>query len=87
MGESERPKWRLHIMDQSWADGRLTERFREFSKRRDLGLDFPNRSEILQAPRQLRCRYAGQILERYGHYNTQSHGFVTWDLAVRRLTA
>ena len=61
---------------------------REVSKPRDSGLDFSNRSQIWQAPRQQRCRDACQISERYDHYNIQSRGFETSrDLAVRRLTA
>ena len=36
-----------------WADGRLTVTSREASKQRDSGLDFSNRFEIWQAPRQL----------------------------------
>ena len=61
---------------------------REVSKPRDSGLDFSNRFEIWQAPRQQRCQDAWQISERYGYYNTQSRGFETSrDLAVRRLTA
>ena len=40
----------------------------------DTGLDFFNRSQILQAPWQQRCRDACQISERYDHYNVQSRG-------------
>ena len=58
----------------------------EVSKPRDSGLDFSNRFEIWQAPRQQRCRDACQIPERCDYYNTQSRGFETSrDLAVRRL--
>ena len=48
------------------------------SKERDLGLNFSNRSDIWQAPRQQRCRDACQISEQYNHYNIQSGGFETW---------
>ena len=35
-------------------------------------------------PGRLCCRYAGQISQKYGHYNTQSHNFeFKWDLAVK----
>ena len=44
--------------------------YREISKPRDSGLDFSNRSEIWQAPRQQRCRDACQISERYDHFDT-----------------
>ena len=57
-----------------WADGRLTARSRKVSKPRDSGLDYPNRSEIWQAPRQQRCRDACQISERYTNFNIQYHG-------------
>ena len=43
------------------ADGCLTTRCREVSKPRDSGLDFSNRSEIWQAPRQQRYRDVCQI--------------------------
>ena len=59
------------------ADGRLTARSREVSKPRDSGLNFSNRSEIWQTPRQHRYRDACQISERYDHYNIQSRGFET----------
>ena len=59
------------------ADGRLTARSREVSKPRDSCLDFSNRSEIWQAPRQQCCRDACQISERCDHYNIQSRGFET----------
>ena len=63
----------------------LIARSREVSKTRDSGLDFSNRFEISQAPRQQRCRDTCQISERYDHYNTQSRGFEpSRDLAVRR---
>ena len=65
------------------ADGRLTARSQEVSKPRDSGLDFSDRSEIWQAPRQERCRYACHISERYDH-DIQSRGFETSRaLAVR----
>ena len=70
-----------------WVDGRLTERSHHVSKPRDLGLDFSNRCEIWQAPRQY-CRYPCQITQRYEHFYIQSHGFKTSrDLAVKRSTA
>ena len=51
-------------------------------------LDFFNRSEIWQAPRQQCCRAACQISERCDNYSIQSRGFETsLDLAVRRFTA
>ena len=51
-------------------------------------LDFLNRSEICQTPRQQRYRAASQILKRYDNRNIQSRDFETLrDLAVRRLTA
>ena len=66
----------------------FTARSREVSKPRDSGLNFSNRSEIWQVPRQRCCRGACQISERYDHCNIQSRGFETSrDLAVRRLTA
>ena len=39
---------------------------------------FSKRSEILQAPRQQRCRDACQISERYDYHNIQFRGFETW---------
>ena len=70
------------------AVGRLTARSREVSKPRDSGLNFSNRSEIWQVPRQHCCRGACQISELYDHCNIQSRGFETSrDLVVRRLTA
>ena len=53
----------------SLSDGRFTARFREISKPRDLGLNFFNRSENSQTPRQRRCRDACQISERYARFN------------------
>ena len=79
--------------DRNWASihqavRRLTARSREVSKPRDSGLNFSNRSEIWQVPRQRYCRGACQISERYDHCNIRSCGFETSrDLAVRRLTA
>ena len=68
------------------ANGRLIAISREVSKLRDSGLDFSNRSEIWQAPRQQCCRDACQISERCDHYDTQSRDFETSrDLTVRRL--
>ena len=62
--------------------------YRKISKPRDSGLDFFNRSEMWQAPRQQRCRDACQISLRYKPYYTQYRGFEkSRDLAVRRLTA
>ena len=50
------------------------------------GLDFFNRSEIWQAPRQQHRRDACQIAERYDNYNIQSRGFETSRyLVLRRL--
>ena len=67
---------------------RPTVRSREALKQRDSSLDFSNRSEIRQAPRQQHYRDACQIAEQYGQYNTQSRNFETSrDLAGRRLTA
>ena len=60
-----------------WADARLTES-RKVSKPRDSSLDFSNRFEIWQAPRQQRCRDACQILQRYDDYNIQYRSFETW---------
>ena len=57
--------------------GRLIGRSREFSKPYDSCLDFFNRSEIWQAPRQQRCRDACQISERCDLDNIQSHHFET----------
>ena len=77
----------------SWASiheaiGRLTAWSREVSKPPDPGLDFSNRSEIWQAPRQHPCRDACEMSERYDHYNTQPREFKTSrNLVVRRLTA
>ena len=52
----------------------------------DSGVDFSNRSEIWQAPRQQRRRDACQIAEWYGNYNIQSCGFeASRDLVPRRL--
>ena len=69
-----------HIL--SWASihkavRRLTARSRKVSKQRDSGLNFSNRSEIWQVPRQRCCRGACQISERYDHCNIQSRGFET----------
>ena len=50
-------------------DGRLTTRSRETSKPGDSGLDFSNRSEIRQAPRQQLCQDAIKLLERFDDYN------------------
>ena len=50
---------------------------REVSKPRVTGLDFCNRPEIWQVPRQHRRRDACQISQRYNHYNIQSHSFET----------
>ena len=50
-------------------------------------LDFSNRSEIWQAPRQQRCRDASQISEWYDQNNNQFRSFETSrGLGVRRLT-
>ena len=49
------------------ADERIAARFREVSKSRDSGLNFSNRSEIWQAPRQHRRRNACEISERYAN--------------------
>ena len=66
----------------------LTVRSHTVSRPRESGLNFSNRSDNWQAPRQQRCRDACQISERYNHYNTQSRGFETsLNLAIRRLTA
>ena len=43
---------------------------RQVSKPRDSCLDFSNRSEIWQAPRQQRCRAICQISEQYDNNNT-----------------
>ena len=53
----------------------LTARSGEVSKPRDSGLDFSNRSEIWQAPRQQRCRDACQISKRYDGYNPRPLDF------------
>ena len=50
---------------------------RDLVKSRDSYLDISNRSEISQAPRQLRYRDACHISERYDHYHTQTRGFET----------
>ena len=60
--------------------GNLTARSREDSKPRDSGLDFSNRSEIWEAPRQYRSRDACPIAEQYDHYDTQSRGFETHEM-------
>ena len=66
----------------------FTAKSREVSKPRDSGLDFFNRSEMWQAPRQERRRDACQISERNDLYDFQSRDFETSrDLVVRRLTA
>ena len=55
---------------------------------RDSRLNFCDRLNIWQAPRQQRCRDGCQISEGYGHYNIESHGVETSRyLLVRRLTA
>ena len=60
----------------------------DLSKPRDSELDFSNRSDIWQAPRQQRCQCTCQIAERFNHYNTQPCDFETSrDLAVRRPSA
>ena len=62
---------------------RLPLKFREVSKPRDWGLNFSNRSEIWQAPRQQRYQDACRIWEYYDHYSMHSRGFETSrDLAV-----
>ena len=53
----------------------------------DSCLNYSDRLEIWQAPRQQRCRCARQIAEGYDHYKTQSRGFDTSRFsAVRCLT-
>ena len=70
------------------ADWRLTDWSREVSKPRDWGLDFSNRSEIWQAPRQKCSRDACHISELYDYHNIQSRGSETsWDLTMTRLFA
>ena len=72
---------------------------RKDSKPRNSGLDFPNRSTILQAhPQQQRCRDACQISERFDHYNIKTQGYrdfsrfgdmtftVYWTEALWRIT-
>ena len=49
----------------------------------DSSLDFSNRPEIWQAPRQQRGRYAWQIAEQYDNYNIQRGFETSWDLVVR----
>ena len=79
--------WHLRPVFTKWKNG-LTARSHEVSNQRDSSLNFSNRSEIWQAPRQHYCRDACQISERYDHYNIQSRGFeISWDLAMGRLTA
>ena len=68
--------------------GHLTARSREVSKPRDSSLDFSNRSDLWQTPRQRRCRDACEISERYDYYYIKSRRFETSrDLAVRRYAA
>ena len=71
------------------ADGSLTIRYREVSKPRDSGFDFPIALKFDSHLSSSACRAAScQISERYDHYNIQSHGFeASRDLVVRRLTA
>ena len=54
-----------------------TRRSRKVSQPRYSGLDFSNRSEIWQAPRQQRRRDDWQVSERYGQNDIQSRGFET----------
>ena len=63
------------------ADGHLTVVF----KPRISDIDFFNRSEILQTPRQRRSLDACQMSERYNHCEIQARGVETsGDLVVRR---
>ena len=65
---------------------KLTAKSHEVSKPRDSSLDFSNRSDIWQAPRQQRCRDACQISERCDQYSIQSRDFESSrDFLVRRL--
>ena len=75
------------ISQGTWPRPLVTKRLivgsRETSKPRDLGLDFCDRSGIWQAPRQLCCRGACQISERYDHINIESRGPATlWDPTI-----
>ena len=82
--------WRV-ISSGTWAPfqypmRRLIVRSRKVSKPRDLCLEFSDRSEIWQAPRQHCCRCACQISKRCDNLNYQSRGFETSrDLEIRRL--
>ena len=68
------------------ADGRFPARSRELSEPQESGLDFSNRSEIWQAPRQQRFGDACQNPKRYDYYDIQSRSFETSrDLAKIRL--
>ena len=70
------------------AKWRLTARNRNVSKLQDSAIWFFNGSEIWQANRRQRCRYACQMLVRYDHHNFQSLGLgASRDLTLRRLTA
>ena len=74
--------WGNRIQGLYWLSGWTSYRKISWniSEPRDSGLDFSNRSEICQAPRDV-C----QMLEWYDPYNIQSRGFETArDLAVRR---
>ena len=64
----ELPWGSLHLIWASshYTDGRLTARFRKYSKRRDSGLDFPNRFTIWQAPRCLSNLRVIQSLTQWG---------------------
>ena len=66
----------------------LTAWFRNGSKSWYSGLDFSNRSNILQTHQQQICRDACLISEEYDHYDIQYRGFETpRDLTVRRPSA
>ena len=57
------------------------------SRSREIRVYFPNRFEFWYAARQLRCRDACQISERYDQYDIQPRGIETSrELAVRRRT-
>ena len=70
------------------SDMMYTAKSREFPKPRDSELDFSNRYEIWQKPRQQRRRDASQISEPYDNHNHRPRGFETSrDLAATRFTA
>ena len=82
----------FHLMTSSWTlgfysllSGRTSCRKISWSKPRDSDLNFSNRLQIWQAPRQKPCQDACQMSD---HYSIQSRDLETSrDFAGRRLTA